>query len=90
MLTIFQVIVARGQDADALLSEEVRRETGAEVLTLEAARARGLTAAAPDPGGHDIRIVAVPRREMRFVQKRLEGSDAVLSFTTHEAGGDAA
>ncbi|HEY7725180.1 MAG TPA: hypothetical protein VH880_07595 [Anaeromyxobacteraceae bacterium] len=87
MLIVFDVVVARGQDAEALLSGEVLRETGAQVLTLEQARARGLTAALPDPGGHEIRVVAVPQREMRFVQKRLEANEAVLSFTSHEVAG---
>jgi hypothetical protein len=84
MLTVFLVVVARGQDADAILSEEVQKETGAQVLTMEAARARGFTVTGADDGGLELRVVAVPERERRFVQARLEASAAVASFTVHE------
>jgi hypothetical protein len=84
MLCIFEVKVATGHDPDALLSEEALRETQAQVMTLEQARAVGFSGARPDAGGHEVRLVAVAPRDSQFVQRRLEANDAVLSFRLHE------
>jgi hypothetical protein len=84
MLCVFEVTVATGYDADALLSEEVLRETGAQVMTPEEARAVGFSRARPEAGGHEQRLIAVAPRDVQFVQRRLEANDAVLSFRLHE------
>jgi len=84
MLTMFEVIVSPGSDADTLLSEEVLRETQAQVMTLDQARAVGFSRARPDPKGRELRFIAVGPRDVQFVQRRLEANDAVLGFRTHE------
>ncbi len=83
MLVLFEVVVARGQDPDDLLSAEVLQETHAQVMTLEQAAALGFQGARPDPA-LEKRLVAVAPRDARFVQSRLESSPAVASFQAHE------
>jgi hypothetical protein len=84
MLVLFEVVVARGQDADSLLSAEVLQETQAQVMTLAEASAIGFSGARPDPQGLEKRLIAVAPRDARFVQSRLEHSSAVASFQAHE------
>lgn len=84
MLVVFEVIVARGHDPDALLSDEVLRETAAQVMTLDEARAVGFSGATADAQGRELRLIAVAPRDARFVQSRLEGNAAVQSFRPHE------
>jgi hypothetical protein len=84
VLVVFEVIVAAGHDPDALLSDEVLRETQAQVMTLEQAAAVGFSGARPDPKGRALRLIAVAPRDAQFVQRRLEANDAVSSFRPHE------
>jgi hypothetical protein len=84
MLKLYEVIVAVGQNADALLSEEVLRETQAQVMTLDEARALGFSGAEPDKKGREVRLIAVAPRDAQFIQRRLEANDAVQSFRVHE------
>jgi len=84
MLVLFEVVVARGQDPDNLLSPEVVAETQAQVMTLDEASALGFSGARADPQGLQVRLVAVAPRDARFVQSRLEANHAVASFRAHE------
>lgn len=84
MLVLFEVVVARGEDPDSLLSAEVMQETQAQVMTLEEASAIGFSGARPDPQGLEKRLIAVAPRDARFVRTRLEGSAAVASYQAHE------
>lgn len=84
MLVLFEVVVARGQDPEALLSPEVLAETQAQVMTLDQASALGFQGARPDPQGLQKRLVAVAPRDARFIQSRLESNHAVASFQAHE------
>lgn len=84
MLIVFEVVVAAGEDPDALLSEEVLRETQAQVMTIAEAAAVGFSGARPDPKGREIRLIAVAPRDAQFVQRRLEGSAVAQSFRLHE------
>jgi hypothetical protein len=84
MLTIFEVIVARGHDPDALLSDEALADTQAQVMTLEEARAVGFRGAQTDPKGREVRLIAVAPRDAQYVQRRLEANDGVQSFRVHE------
>lgn len=84
MLVLFEVLVAPGQDPDQLLSEEVLRETQAQVMTLDQASALGFSGMQPDPKGREVRLVVVAPRDARFVQRRLEASAAAQGFRVHE------
>lgn len=84
MLTLFEVVIARGHDPDALLSQEALADTQAQVMTLDEAKAVGFSGAQPDPKGREIRLIAVAPRDAQYVQRRLEANDAVQSFRVHE------
>jgi len=84
MLIIYEVLVARGHDPDALLSAEALADTQAQVMTIEEAKAVGFSGAQPDPKGREIRLIAVAPRDAQYVQRRLEANDGVQSFRVHE------
>ncbi len=84
MLTLFEVIVAAGEDPDSLLSREVLEETQAQVMTIEEAGALGFSGMQPDPRGREVRLIAVTPRDAQFVQRRLEASAAAQAFRVHE------
>jgi hypothetical protein len=84
MLVIFEVVVAAGRDAEALLSDEVLRDTQAQVMSLDQARALGFSGAEPDAKGREVRLIAAAPRDARFIQSRLEANEAVQSFRTHQ------
>lgn len=84
MLILFEVIVAPGEDPDALLSREVLEDTHAQVMTIAEASAVGFSGAKADPKGREIRLIAVAPRDAQFIQRRLEGSAAAQSFRRHE------
>jgi hypothetical protein len=84
MLTLYEVIVATGESADGLLSEEVLRETHAQIMTLDEAKALGFSGAQPDEKGREVRLIAVAPRDAQFIQRRLEASHAVQLFRVHE------
>jgi hypothetical protein len=86
MLIIYEVVVARGEDPEAVLSSETLAETQAQVMTLEQARAVGFSHGRPHVEGLEVRLVAVAARDAQFVQRRLEGSHVVQSFKAHEVG----
>jgi hypothetical protein len=81
---VFEVVVARGEDAEAVLSAETLAETQAQVMTLAEAAALGFSGQQPDAKGREVRLVAVAPRDSQFVQRRLEASPAVQSFRVHE------
>jgi hypothetical protein len=84
MLIVFEVVIAKGEDPDALLSQEVLDETHAQVMTMAEASAVGFSGARADPKGREIRLIAVAPRDAQFVQRRLEASAAAQSFRLHE------
>ncbi len=84
MLIVFEVVIAKGEDPDALLSQEVLDETHAQVMTIAEASAVGFDGARPDPKGREIRLIAVAPRDAQFIQRRLEASAAAQSFRKHE------
>jgi hypothetical protein len=84
MLIVYEVIIARGHDPDALLSEEALEDTQAQVMTIEEAKTVGFSGAQPDPNGREIRLIAVAPRDAQYVERRLEGNDGVQSFRKHQ------
>jgi hypothetical protein len=84
MLIVFEVIIARGEDSNTFLSDDVLEETKAQIMTIDEARAVGFTRAEPRMDGLEVRMVAVAERDARFIQSRLEGSSMVQSFRAHE------
>lgn len=84
MLTVFEVHLAPGADPDELLSAELLRETQAQVMTLDEAKAVGFSGLPPAPAGQEVRLVAVSRRDARWMQQSLERNAGVASFRAHE------
>jgi len=83
-LRIFEVYLSATTDADDILSEEVRKETMAQVMTDEEATAVGFQGIAPDPQGRARRWVAVSPRDAGFVQSRLDANPAVTGYRGHD------
>ena len=85
MLSVFEVHIAPGSDPDSILSESVKKETQAQVMTFEEARKVGFQGL-PEPSGGEVRLVAVARRDAPWVLRALENNDAVAGFRVHEVG----
>ncbi len=84
MLIVYEVVLSEGGNADGLLSREVLEETKAQIMTIEQARAVGLSHGEPHAQGLEVRLIAVSPHEARYVQSRLESSHGVQSFRAHE------
>jgi len=83
MLKIYEVYMVPGADIDALLSEEVKRETNAQIMTFEDAAKVGFSGL-PDPGDKNARLIAVNPRDGAWIHRLLEGSELVSGFRTHD------
>jgi hypothetical protein len=84
MLTVFEVYLAPGSDPDSLLGEETRRETQAQLMTVDEALAVGFSGVQKDPGGLEIRLIAVNSRDKSWIHRVLETNEAVARFKVHE------
>ncbi|MFO0587038.1 MAG: hypothetical protein U0441_05860 [Polyangiaceae bacterium] len=84
MLTVFEVHLAPGADPDAILTEETVRSTQAQIMTLDDAKKVGFGGLPPAPPGREVRLIAVARRDARWIQRALESSEAVGVFNVHE------
>jgi hypothetical protein len=82
MLTVFEVHIVPDSPTDDLLSEEVKRETHAQVMTVEEAKKKGF-GGLPDMGP-DVRLIAVNnKRDAGWINKVLEASPIVAAFNVH-------
>lgn len=81
---LFEVVIAPGYDPDSLLSAETLRETQAQIMTLDEARAVGFSGLQPDPKGRELRFIAVARRDAQWIHRQLEAHGAVTSYRVHE------
>ncbi len=83
MLNVFIVTIAPGHDPDKLLSEETQRETMAQVMTPDEARAVGF-AGVPEAAEGQVRLVAVAARDARWIHRALESNPGVTSYKVKE------
>lgn len=81
MLTVFEVHIVPGSDTSQLLSDEIKRDTKAQVMTIAEAKAVGF-GGLPDLGP-DVRLIAVAARDAQWIQRALERSDVVGGFKIH-------
>ncbi len=86
MMHIFECHLAAGSDPDTLLSEETLRETAAQVMTPDEARAVGFTRIADPKDGGAVRLVAVAARDTQWIHRVMERSPIVTSYKVHEVG----
>ncbi|WP_437675538.1 hypothetical protein [Sorangium sp. So ce131] len=84
MMTVFEVYLASGAGSSDLLSAEVLRETGAQVMTLKEAELVGFQGLEPLDGSGDVRLIAVRAADAPWIHRCLEGSGAVVSFRAHQ------
>ncbi len=85
MLTVFEVHFIPEAKPDTLLSDEVKKETHAQVMTVEQARQVGF-AGLPDLGPN-VRLIAVNKRDANWINKVLEASPDVAGFQVHHVDG---
>jgi hypothetical protein len=86
MLTVFEVAIAPGSDPEKLLTSETRKETQAQVMTLDEARQVGFAGFEPMPDV-EVRLIAVASRDARWIHRALESNEVVASFKVHEVDG---
>ena len=84
MLTVFVVHVAPGADPQKILSDEIRRDTNAQIMTIEEAKQVGFSGLSIDTGGLEVRLIAVNSRDRSWIHRTLETSEAVARFEAHE------
>ncbi|MEM9193501.1 MAG: hypothetical protein AAGF12_30280 [Myxococcota bacterium] len=85
MLIVFEVHHMPSVEPKDLLSEEVRNETMAQIMSVEEAAAVGFQAANLEAApNRAVCLIAVAQKDARFIQSRLEASQAVTSFRGHE------
>ena len=83
MMVVFEVFLATGSDPSLILTEETKRETGAQVMTLDEARKVGFQGIT-DAEGHEVRLIAVAKRDAPWVHRALETNEVVASFRMHD------
>ena len=86
MMTVFEVHLAPDAGGKELLSEEILRETQAQVMTLAEARQVGFGGLPEPPAGAEVRLIAVAGSGAKWVQRRLEALESVAGFRVHEVG----
>ena len=86
MLIVFEVHIATGSDPNTLLTAETLRETQAQVMTVAEAKKVGFSGLGDAPTDHEVRLVAVAKRDANWVQRALESNEGVAQFRTHEVG----
>lgn len=79
-MVVFEVHLAPGADPTGILTAETERETGAKVMTLTDARKVGFGGLPDAPADHEVRYVAVAKRDAAWIVQRLESSVAVAAF----------
>jgi hypothetical protein len=84
MVIVFEVFVLPGHDPSELVSEETLRDTGAQLMTVDEARAVGFEGVQADPQGREVRFVAVRERDAQRFHRVFEGHAAVAGYKMHE------
>jgi hypothetical protein len=83
MMVVFEVFVAPGSDPATLLTAETLRDTKAQVMTLDEARKVGFQGL-PDPGEHEVRLIAVAKRDASWIHRALETCEAAARFRMYD------
>jgi hypothetical protein len=82
-MVVFEVHLVPGADASTLVSKEIQRETGAQVMTLDEAKQVGF-AGLPTPGGKEVRLIAVRKSDAPWIHRMLETNEIVGGFKVHD------
>lgn len=84
MMIVFEVHIAPGSDPAYILTGETLKDTGAQVMTREEAEKVGFFGLPELPTDHEVRYVAVAKRDERRVHSAIETSPAVGAFRKFE------
>jgi hypothetical protein len=84
MMVVFEVHVAPGSDSSRILTAETLRETQAQVMTFEDAKKVGFNGLPEPPADHEVRLIAVAKRDAPWIQRALETNEAVGQFRVFE------
>jgi hypothetical protein len=84
MMVVFEVHIAQGSDPATLLTPETLRETAAQVMTFAEAKQVGFAGLGDAPADHEVRLVAVAKRDAAWIQRSLEANEGVAQFRVHE------
>ncbi len=84
-MTLIEVHLAPGVRTFEL-SAEILRDTQAQMMTSDQARAVGFDGLPSAPAGTEVRYVAVLERDSRWILNALEADPNVSSFRMHEVG----
>ena len=85
-MTVFEVHLAPDAGGKELLSEEILRETQAQVMTPDEARKVGFGGLPEPPPGVEVRFIAAAGSGAKWIQRRLEALESVAAFRVHEIG----
>jgi hypothetical protein len=80
MMVVFEVHLAVGADPSRLLSPEALRETHAQVMTVAEAKKVGFAGLPEAPADHEVRLIAVAKRDASWIHRALETNEAVGQF----------
>jgi hypothetical protein len=80
MMVVFEVHVAPGSDPSQILSADVVRETQAQVMTVDDAKKVGFAGLPDAPSDHEVRLIAVAKRDEKWIQRALETNESVGQF----------
>jgi len=83
-MVVYEVFLQASADASKILSDEVLKETQAQVMTLDEAAAVGFSGLKPDPKGREMRLVAVAKRDAQWIQRALDANPDVTSYRLNE------
>ncbi len=83
-MRLFEVFLGPGGKDKPLFSDELLKETGAQVFSSAEAELVGLEGIPDDPEGRDRLFVACSPTEERLIHTRLEANQDVASFKLHD------
>ena len=76
-MIVFVVHLAPGTDHEGILSEEIVKETQAQIMTAQEAAAVGFEGMPDDP---KLRLIAVTDEHRRWIEAALERAPQVVGF----------
>ena len=83
MIVVFEVYLDSLADPNTLLSDEMKSETQAQIMSAEEARKVGFSGFQDNPDKGVLRLIAVDPKDQRFVQAAIERSGSVRGYDVH-------
>jgi hypothetical protein len=80
MMVVFEVHVVPGCDPTTILTQETRNDTQAQVMTRAEAQKVGFGGLPEAPADHEVRYIAVAKRDESRIQRSFESNEAVGLF----------